>query len=77
MYLQSKNLQTSNRFIKPLLFNQIKRIFCNIGVEMTPELFDEVWKLAAMRDPRDRAAVSVETFRSVLDDIQANAIQAS
>jgi len=44
---------------------------------MTQEMFDEAWRIAAMRDPRCQNAVSVETFRSVLDDIQATAIAAS
>ena len=42
---------------------------------MTTDMFDEAWKLASMRDPRQQEGVSVETFRSVLDDIQATAIK--
>nr|CAB3241289.1 EF-hand domain-containing family member B-like [Phallusia mammillata] len=56
--------------------DEIKRIFNNIGLEMTPELFNEAWKVAKTRDPRGRGEVSVETFRSVLDDVHATAIQA-
>ena len=44
---------------------------------MTQEMFDEAWKIATKRDPRYQNGVSVETFRSVLDDIQATAIKAS
>ena len=44
---------------------------------MTSEMFDEAWRIASLRDPRNQNAVSVETFRSVLDDIQASAIAAS
>ena len=44
---------------------------------MSSEMFDEAWKIAATRDPRYQNGVSVETFRSVLDDIQASAIKAS
>nr|XP_002120382.3 EF-hand domain-containing family member B-like [Ciona intestinalis] len=55
---------------------EIESIFTNIGVNMTPEMFNELWELAKQRDPRGRNLVSVETFRSVLDDVQATSITA-
>lgn len=39
-------------FFKPRTSNQIKAIFESIGVSMTPEVFQELWKEAARRDPR-------------------------
>ncbi|XP_078284009.1 EF-hand domain-containing family member B [Rhinoraja longicauda] len=47
---------------------EIKRIFCKAGVDMTRETFEEVWTQAAMRHLKGE--VSVETFREVLDEIQ-------
>lgn len=48
---------------------EIASIFRNIGVEISEETFKDVWKLASMRHPRGQ--VCVETFRNVLDEIQA------
>ena len=39
-------------FFKPRSSNQIKEVFENIGVNMTPEVFQELWKEAAKRDPK-------------------------
>lgn len=47
---------------------QIQDIFVNIGVQMTIEDFDNLYKIAASRHPNGE--VSVESFRSVLDDAQ-------
>ncbi|XP_067907555.1 EF-hand domain-containing family member B [Heterodontus francisci] len=47
---------------------EIKKIFCNVGVNMSKETFEEVWQRAAMKHPKGE--VSVETFRDVLDEIQ-------
>ncbi|XP_041039895.1 EF-hand domain-containing family member B [Carcharodon carcharias] len=47
---------------------EIKKIFCKVGVDMSKETFEEVWKQAAMMHPKGE--VSVETFRDVLDEIQ-------
>ncbi|XP_020376327.2 EF-hand domain-containing family member B [Rhincodon typus] len=47
---------------------EIKRLFCKVGVNMSNETFEEVWKRAAMKHPKGE--VSVETFRNVLDEIQ-------
>ncbi|XP_060681497.1 EF-hand domain-containing family member B isoform X1 [Hemiscyllium ocellatum] len=47
---------------------EIKRIFCKVGVNISKETFEEVWKRAAMKHPKGE--VSVETFRNVLDEIQ-------
>lgn len=64
-------------FFEPRPQDEVKRIFANIGVEITPEMFTAVWENAKKRDPRGKGEVSVETFRSVLDDIQDTAITAS
>ncbi|CAK8674005.1 unnamed protein product [Clavelina lepadiformis] len=64
-------------FFQPRSRDELKRIFSNIGIEMTSEMFDEAWKIAVSRDPRSRGQVSVESFRNVLDDVQATAIRAN
>jgi hypothetical protein len=51
---------------------QIQDIFTSVGVLMTGENFEELYKTAASRHPKGH--VSVESFRSVLDDIQAQKI---
>ncbi|XP_078092130.1 EF-hand domain-containing family member B isoform X2 [Mustelus asterias] len=47
---------------------EIKKLFCKIGVDMSNDTFEEIWKQAATKDPKGE--VSVETFRDVLDEIQ-------
>ncbi|XP_038653772.1 EF-hand domain-containing family member B isoform X1 [Scyliorhinus canicula] len=49
---------------------EIKKLFCTVGVDMSNETFEEVWKQAAMKHPKGE--VSVETFRNVLDEIQTS-----
>ena len=39
-------------FFKPRPSNQIKEIFESIGVTMTTDVFQELWKEAEKRDPR-------------------------
>ena len=46
-------------FFKPRPSSQIKEIFENIGVSMTPEVFQALWQEAAKRDLRGQ--VSSET----------------
>ncbi|XP_006635882.2 EF-hand domain-containing family member B [Lepisosteus oculatus] len=48
---------------------EIACIFRNVGMDISEETFHEVWNLAAMKHPRGQ--VCVETFRNVLDEIQA------
>ncbi|KAM3928615.1 EF-hand domain-containing family member B [Leptodactylus fuscus] len=50
---------------------EIAQILHNIGVKIPDNTFEELWKLAAIRHPKGE--VSVETMRSVLDDVQTNA----
>ncbi|XP_071502668.1 EF-hand domain-containing family member B-like [Diadema antillarum] len=56
-------------FFQPRHPEQIKGIFSNIGVEMDQDTFQKLWSLAASRS--DRGQVSVESFRNVLDEVQA------
>ena len=36
---------------------QVKKVFANIGVSMTPEVFEELWKEAVRRDPKGQVCV--------------------
>jgi len=57
--------------------DEIKRIFFAVGVTMSEETFGEAWRRAKSCDPRKKGEVSVETFRSVLDDAQAMQIESA
>ncbi|XP_030061886.1 EF-hand domain-containing family member B [Microcaecilia unicolor] len=54
---------------------EVAEIFRNIGVNISDDTFEAVWKLAAQRHPKGE--VCVETFRNVLDEIQASNMRAS
>ncbi|XP_077997743.1 EF-hand domain-containing family member B-like [Glandiceps talaboti] len=56
-------------FFKARRPDEIKSIFTNIGVQMDHETFQKLWEIAVSRN--DKGQVSVESFRSVLDDVQA------
>ena len=58
--------------MKYILSFQLKAIFTNIGVQMTGNVFEQVYDNAAKQHPK--GDVSVESFRAVLDDIQAHQI---
>lgn len=51
------------------IFSQVARILRNIGVQLSDESFDEVWRQACMKDHRGEACV--ESVRNVLDEMQA------
>nr|XP_029481760.1 EF-hand domain-containing family member B isoform X1 [Oncorhynchus nerka] len=57
-------------FFCPRTKEEIADIFRNVGVSISAETFEEVWKLASMRHPT--GDVCVEIFRDVLKEIQAN-----
>uniref|UniRef100_A0A8C5SSY1 EFHB C-terminal EF-hand domain-containing protein n=1 Tax=Laticauda laticaudata TaxID=8630 RepID=A0A8C5SSY1_LATLA len=48
---------------------QIADILHNIGVKLSDESFDEVWRQACLKDHRGK--VCVESIRNVLDEMQA------
>ncbi|XP_044305301.1 EF-hand domain-containing family member B isoform X1 [Varanus komodoensis] len=48
---------------------EIARILRNIGVQLSDESFDEIWKQASLKD--HRGEVCVESIRNVLDEMQA------
>ncbi|XP_071791853.1 EF-hand domain-containing family member B-like [Asterias amurensis] len=50
--------------------NQIKDIFTSVGVQMDNDTFQKLWNVASTRS--DNGQVSVESFRSVLDEVQAS-----
>ena len=52
---------------------QIRRIFTDIGIETDYDSFDKMYSLAASRHPQRH--VSVESFRNVLDEFQAEQLQ--
>ena len=54
--------------------SQIHQIFSNIGVEIDNDSFQKLWTLAASRS---NGQVSVESFRNVLDEVQAQKIAES
>lgn len=51
---------------------EIRELFEKIGVSMTPEVFQELWKMAASRDANN--GVSVESFRAAMEEVQAQRI---
>lgn len=57
-------------FMCPRPREEIKTIFKNIGVDLTDELFSNVWDRAAAQNPYGE--VSVEEFRSVLDEMKSS-----
>ncbi|XP_043922168.1 EF-hand domain-containing family member B [Protopterus annectens] len=56
-------------FFIPRSKAEVARIFHSIGVDISADAFNEVWKQASMRHPKGE--VSVETFRNVLSSVQA------
>lgn len=56
------------------LIVQIKDIFGNIGVLMTGETLETLYKQVASEHPKGH--VSVESFRNILDEILAAKVQA-
>ncbi|KAH0627330.1 hypothetical protein JD844_002907 [Phrynosoma platyrhinos] len=52
---------------------EIARILRNIGVQLSDESFDEVWRQASLKD--HRGEVCVESIRNVLDEMQASYIK--
>lgn len=48
---------------------EIRRIFDGIGVEMTSDAFEKIWEEASTRHPT--GLVSIETFRGVMDEVNA------
>ncbi|XP_066484736.1 EF-hand domain-containing family member B [Tiliqua scincoides] len=60
-------------FFKTRSKEEIARILRNIGVQLSDESFDEVWKQACQKDHRGEACV--ESVRNVLDEMQASHIK--
>ncbi|XP_022098378.1 EF-hand domain-containing family member B-like isoform X2 [Acanthaster planci] len=56
-------------FFKSRPQSQIKDIFTSVGVQMDNDTFQKLWEVASSR--ADNGQVSVESFRSVLDEVQA------
>ncbi|KAJ0066669.1 hypothetical protein NL108_017091 [Boleophthalmus pectinirostris] len=56
-------------FLCPRSKQEITEIFQNVGLDLSPQLMDSVWDLAAARSPG--GDVSVEDFRNVLKEINA------
>lgn len=56
-------------FFSPRDQYEIRRIFDGIGVEMTSDAFEKIWEEASTRHPT--GLVSVETFRGVMDEVNA------
>ena len=52
---------------------QIRQIFTNTGIKMTGETFENFYNFAAKKHPK--GFVSVESFRSVLDDLEARKVE--
>ena len=50
--IYSNNGVYEEDFFKPRPPEVIKQIFENIGVSMSPEVFQELWKEAVRRDPK-------------------------
>ncbi|XP_020663010.3 EF-hand domain-containing family member B isoform X1 [Pogona vitticeps] len=56
-------------FFKTRSKEEIARILRNIGVQLSDESFDEIWRQASLKDHRGK--VCVESIRNVLDEMQA------
>ncbi|KAM3872997.1 EF-hand domain-containing family member B [Diretmus argenteus] len=56
-------------FFCPRTREEIAEIFRSVGVDISAEMFEEVWKLSSMRHPAGE--VCVEAFRHVLQEIKA------
>lgn len=56
-------------FFQPRDQYEIRRIFDGIGVEMTTDAFEKIWKEASTRHPA--GLVSVESFRGIMDEVNA------
>uniref|UniRef100_A0A8D0BZ71 EFHB C-terminal EF-hand domain-containing protein n=1 Tax=Salvator merianae TaxID=96440 RepID=A0A8D0BZ71_SALMN len=64
----SKGVYESD-FFKTRSKEEMARIMRNIGVNISDESFNEVWRQATLKD--HRGEVCVESFRNVLDEMQA------
>lgn len=60
-------------FLLPRSKEEIRQIFTSIGVKMTGETFEHFYDLAAKKHPK--GFVSVESFRNVLDELQATKVE--
>ncbi|XP_071100743.1 EF-hand domain-containing family member B-like [Haliotis cracherodii] len=60
-------------FLLPRSQQEVRDVFTQVGVHMPGETFESVWRCAADRHPKGH--VSLEAFRNVLDDIQAEDIK--
>ncbi|KAL3855117.1 hypothetical protein ACJMK2_014346 [Sinanodonta woodiana] len=56
-------------FLIPRRLDEIKEIFTSIGVQMTGQTMEDLYRAAAAKHPKGH--VSVESFRNILDEIQA------
>lgn len=55
----------SEDFFRPHPPEKIRAIFEAIGVEMSTEMFEDLWAMAAKRDPKDKGEVRVQTMLSM------------
>lgn len=60
-------------FLIPRPKEEIRKIYEAVGVQMTGETFENFYKAAADKHPKGH--VSVESFRNVLDELQAYDVQ--
>ncbi|KAL8165395.1 UNVERIFIED_CONTAM: hypothetical protein K2H54_042269 [Gekko kuhli] len=60
-------------FFKTRPKEEVAHILRNIGVSISDESFDEVWRQACLKDHRGEACV--ESVRNVLDEMQASHIK--
>ena len=60
-------------YLPPSFLFQIRQIFESCGVQMTGETFENFYKAAADKHPKGH--VSVESFRNVLDELQASDVE--
>lgn len=56
----------------PRTREEIMEIYSNIGVRMTGETFDQIFRHVALQHPKGH--VSVESFRNALDEVQASLV---
>ncbi|KAL4217128.1 hypothetical protein ACF0H5_023582 [Mactra antiquata] len=60
-------------FLLPRSKEEIRQIFTNVGVKMTGETLENFYDMAAKKHPK--GYVSVESFRSILDEAMASKVE--
>ena len=52
-------IQVNVTIVHVTVHTQVRQVFANIGVSMSPEVFEQLWKEAERRDPKGQVCVGV------------------